>query len=257
MMTPPGSSTPALATTISTPPKRAWHAWNSVSPSAGFDTSARTPMASEPAASIELTVCDAPAASREELTATLAPSCPRRIAIAWPMPRLAPVTSATCPCRSVIAGSPEDPGEHLVELPVRAIVNGRAHRHGIADQVPGLRGLRCDRLDDHLRRVGSVKAALAGALGQGDCRFLQGVIARVPVRGPGGGQLPHCRGLLVPDVSRDRPGLDDDHRDAESADFSAQDIAEGFHRELRGRVGAIGRQRHQPPDGAHVHDTAL
>ena len=57
----------------------------------------------------------------------------------------------------------------------------------------------------------------------------------------------HRRGLLVPDAGRHRAGLDDDHRDAEATEL-AQDVAEGFQRELRSGVGTIGRKGDQTPD---------
>nr|WP_254650923.1 hypothetical protein [Streptomyces sp. GbtcB7] len=62
---PPVSSMPALATTMSRPPNRLRAVSRSASISSGFDTSARTSTAREPAVSISATVAAAPDASRE------------------------------------------------------------------------------------------------------------------------------------------------------------------------------------------------
>src|SRR5205807_3965326 len=62
--------------------------------SASFDTSARTNVASPPARLISPTT-DWPSSTRRPETTTLAPALANAIAVAWPMPLVPPVTSAT------------------------------------------------------------------------------------------------------------------------------------------------------------------
>src|SRR6202040_1111946 len=81
------SSRPKVATIFSTAPLTA-------STSAA---SARMATAFPPSSSIALTTAEAAPASFEYVMATLAPSAARRLAIAAPMPREPPVTSAIFP----------------------------------------------------------------------------------------------------------------------------------------------------------------
>src|SRR5215211_7945562 len=88
--------TPALLTRMSIRPKRLAISSKAASTWWALDTSHATASPSAPAASTASTVSREASAERSS-TATLAPSCASRIASAAPMPRAAPVTTATRP----------------------------------------------------------------------------------------------------------------------------------------------------------------
>src|SRR5438445_1781551 len=89
--------TPALLTRMSTRPKRSSVARTSPLTSALEETSARTERASPPSCLIESTTACASRSLPTQLTVTFAPSEAKRSAIAFPIPRDAPVTIATLP----------------------------------------------------------------------------------------------------------------------------------------------------------------
>src|SRR3954452_11535948 len=90
----PSARTPALFTSTSTGPNRSSRALKICSGAAGSDTSPRTATALPPASSIPAITFAAPPSSVRKFTPTGQPSCASARAIAAPIPREAPVTSA-------------------------------------------------------------------------------------------------------------------------------------------------------------------
>ena len=89
--------TPALFTRIETGPTCAATLSTSAAQAAESRTSSTRPVPCPPASAIAFVMRSAPA-SVVAVPTTFAPAFARAIAIASPMPREAPVTSATCPC---------------------------------------------------------------------------------------------------------------------------------------------------------------
>src|SRR5262249_6198035 len=102
---PNGSTTPALLTSTSTDPRRCAMALRALVTPRGSVTSAENATASPPATRIRCVVSSRSAAERA-ITATLAPEAASVCAMARPMPRPPPVTTATLPCRRPTWGLP-------------------------------------------------------------------------------------------------------------------------------------------------------
>src|SRR2546422_3341576 len=107
-----GPAMPALATTTSAPPNRSRTAAVMASVEAGSDTSQGTPRHSAPSASSSPTARPRESVSREQ-RASRAPAAAMARAMASPIPRLPPVTTATLPSRVFIPPTltlPRKPG---------------------------------------------------------------------------------------------------------------------------------------------------
>src|ERR671931_1967990 len=87
--------------------------------------------------------------------ATLTPSSPRRMAIAWPMPELPPVTIATLPCMPFIvcSSSATRSADRSSWLVVTVQSTGIAERYGFRLRGPSDFGFPALRLTDRPRGV--------------------------------------------------------------------------------------------------------
>src|SRR5256885_8366482 len=142
----PSARTPALFTSTSTGPKRCSSSAKSSLTASGSATSPRTDSAWPPAASISETTPAAPSSSVRKFTPTGQPSAASMRAIAAPIPREAPVTSAL-PSRAIA-----DPPFHQRAAPGEAGAE-RAHQHTHA-RLEAAVGLGLRERDRDRRRGG-------------------------------------------------------------------------------------------------------
>src|SRR5215208_2095179 len=155
-------------------------------------------------------------------------------------------------------GDAQVPGDEAVERVVaQQARHDRQELRVTPDAVACAWLARLDGIGDHLRRTKRLDAAallfLRLLVHGGD----EIAVARVLVGGHGGRQFVHDRYPLAPHRSGDGSGLDDDDLYTESADLASKHVAEALQRELRGRVGAVGRKGDPSADRGDVDEASV
>src|SRR6267143_4734966 len=152
-----GMAVPALFTSTSSRPKVAKVFSTALLTAPTSAASAWIAIALPPSSSIALTTAEAALASFAYVMATLAPSAARRFAMAAPMPREPPVTSATL-LASLDIGSPlvflgqehrDVPNKSFRVLVLRSVIGVRVEDQLRIGNVL-LEDVRVDRVDDHV-----------------------------------------------------------------------------------------------------------